>query len=102
MYLLQPNRLRRQPQLLPHSPPVLLNRLGRITDARPEVQRIVKRNADAPSPQRERRTHPQRRWPLGRNDLEIGNAHEPPFISAARSPPSNPLPYPQSTAPYPQ
>jgi hypothetical protein len=38
MHLLQPNRLGRQPQLLPHSPPVLRNRLGRIINAGPQVQ----------------------------------------------------------------
>jgi hypothetical protein len=86
MHLLQPNRLRRQPQLLSHTPPVLRDRPGRITDARPEVQRIVRRNANAPRPQRERSTYPRRCRPLGRNDLEIGNTHVvSPAVTAASS-----------------
>jgi hypothetical protein len=75
MYLLQPNRLRRQTQLLTHAAAVLSNRLWRIPDAGAQVQRIVRRNADATRSQRECRPDTRRRRPIGCNQLQVSHLH---------------------------
>lgn len=86
MHLLQPHRLRGQPQVLPYAPPVLRNRLRSIPDMRTNIERVIRRHAHPTRTQRKRTTHPRRDRPVRRDHHRLaGRTHLVPLSAASSS-----------------